>query len=89
MSIIGKPGRGCGGGAVPGRINHFLREYQREGVRFLWHRFTNKQGAVLADDMGRLFAMLLAPCEFCPIPILYLTVLGTQSFNTLVYFSVS
>jgi SNF2 family DNA or RNA helicase len=37
---------------VPGRINHFLREYQRDGINFLWDRFCRKEGAILADDMG-------------------------------------
>ncbi|XP_023325018.1 DNA excision repair protein ERCC-6-like 2 [Eurytemora carolleeae] len=37
---------------VPGRLNYFLREYQRDGVQFLWDRYCRDGGAILADDMG-------------------------------------
>ena len=37
---------------VPASINGFLREYQREGVRFLWDSFKEGRGGVLGDDMG-------------------------------------
>ena len=39
---------------VPGRLNYFLREYQRDGVRFLWDRYCRDGGAILADDMGEI-----------------------------------
>ena len=39
-------------GKVHGRLNHFLREYQREGVRFLWDRVGRGGGSILCDDMG-------------------------------------
>eukprot|EP00041_Stephanoeca_diplocostata_P031168 m.964625 g.964625 ORF g.964625 m.964625 type:complete len:1511 (-) comp23903_c0_seq9:260-4792(-) len=38
--------------AVPPRINQFLRPYQRDGVKFMYKRYVQGQGAVLADDMG-------------------------------------
>ena len=34
------------------RLNSFLREYQREGVRFMWDRISRGAGGILADDMG-------------------------------------
>ena len=37
---------------VPATINSYLREYQRDGVRFLYRHYCNGQGAILADDMG-------------------------------------
>ena len=37
---------------VPKYLNIFLREYQREGVRFLWDRWKDGRGGVLGDDMG-------------------------------------
>ena len=37
---------------VPASINGFLREYQREGVRFFWDCFKEGRGGVLGDDMG-------------------------------------
>jgi SNF2 family DNA or RNA helicase len=48
---------------VPGRINYFLREYQRDGVRFLWDRFSRREGAILADDMGNMSALYISPLE--------------------------
>ena len=38
---------------VPGRLNYFLRDYQRDGVEFLWDRYCRKGGGILADDMGK------------------------------------
>src|ERR1700722_12447808 len=38
--------------AVPGGINTYLREYQREGVRFFWERWKGGRGGLLGDDMG-------------------------------------
>ena len=40
------------GYAVPATVNRFLREYQREGVRFFFRSFCEKRGALLGDDMG-------------------------------------
>ncbi|OCB85855.1 hypothetical protein A7U60_g6986 [Sanghuangporus baumii] len=37
---------------IPAPINAFLREYQREGVRFFYERFEESRGGVLGDDMG-------------------------------------
>lgn len=37
---------------VPAPINVFLREYQREGVRFFYDRYKEGRGGVLGDDMG-------------------------------------
>ena len=33
-------------------INQYLRDYQQEGVRFLYEHFVADTGAVLCDDMG-------------------------------------
>ncbi|PCH43012.1 hypothetical protein WOLCODRAFT_144325 [Wolfiporia cocos MD-104 SS10] len=38
--------------SVPSRINTFLREYQRDGIRFFFERYKNGQGGLLGDDMG-------------------------------------
>ncbi|KAJ6478557.1 RAD26-like SNF2 family DNA-dependent ATPase [Mycena vitilis] len=37
---------------VPAAINTYLRDYQREGVRFFWERFNQGRGGLLGDDMG-------------------------------------
>lgn len=37
---------------VPPSINCFLREYQRQGVRFLYAAYRDGRGAILGDDMG-------------------------------------
>ena len=34
------------------RLNSLLREYQREGVRFMWERLARGAGGILCDDMG-------------------------------------
>lgn len=38
--------------AVPAPINAFLRDYQRDGVKFLWDKFNEGKGGLLGDDMG-------------------------------------
>lgn len=37
---------------VPASINTYLREYQREGVRFFWDLYKQGRGGLLGDDMG-------------------------------------
>ena len=37
---------------VPGTINSKLRDYQRDGVKFLYGLYKEKKGGILADDMG-------------------------------------
>lgn len=37
---------------VPSTINQYLREYQKEGIAFLYRQYTRGEGAILADDMG-------------------------------------
>ncbi|KAL4459161.1 hypothetical protein ABPG75_014026, partial [Micractinium tetrahymenae] len=37
---------------VPGNINKFLRDYQRDGIRFLIRQYARGTGGILADDMG-------------------------------------
>lgn len=37
---------------MPGSINRYLRQYQREGIQFLFRQYVLNQGAILADDMG-------------------------------------
>lgn len=37
---------------VPAPINVFLREYQREGIQFIFDRYIEGKGGVLGDDMG-------------------------------------
>ncbi|NXX23587.1 ER6L2 protein, partial [Podargus strigoides] len=40
------------GDFIPYTINRYLRDYQREGVQFLYEHYANKRGCVLGDDMG-------------------------------------
>ncbi|KAJ8040811.1 DNA excision repair protein ERCC-6-like 2 [Holothuria leucospilota] len=37
---------------VPATINRYLRDYQKDGVKFLYQHFRAKRGCILADDMG-------------------------------------
>lgn len=37
---------------VPASIAQYLRGYQRDGVRFLFQRFSAGEGGILGDDMG-------------------------------------
>jgi SNF2 family DNA or RNA helicase len=37
---------------VPGAQNTYLREYQREGIRFFYRQYLAGKGALLGDDMG-------------------------------------
>ena len=37
---------------VPPAINTFLRDYQRDGAKFLYDKFRNSMGGMLGDDMG-------------------------------------
>jgi DNA excision repair protein ERCC-6-like 2 len=41
---------------VPGAINTYLRDYQREGVKFFWSQYQEKRGGLLGDDMGLVSA---------------------------------
>ncbi|KAL8605870.1 hypothetical protein ACOMHN_040514 [Nucella lapillus] len=37
---------------IPAPLNQYLRDYQREGVAFLYSHYRHNRGAVLGDDMG-------------------------------------
>jgi hypothetical protein len=37
---------------VPPTINTYLRDYQREGVKFFWNQYQEGRGGLLGDDMG-------------------------------------
>ena len=37
---------------IPATINRYLREYQRDGVRFLYRQYSAGIGGILGDDMG-------------------------------------
>lgn len=50
---------------VPAVLNHHLRDYQRDGVSFLYHHYREGIGALLCDDMGlgktvQVIAMMVA-----------------------------
>ncbi|TPX63336.1 hypothetical protein SpCBS45565_g06679 [Spizellomyces sp. 'palustris'] len=38
--------------AVPPGINQYLRDYQRDGVRFMYDLYVRNKGGILCDDMG-------------------------------------
>ncbi|NXJ10185.1 ER6L2 protein, partial [Odontophorus gujanensis] len=40
------------GDFIPYTINRYLRDYQREGVQFLYGHYAHKRGCILGDDMG-------------------------------------
>ncbi|KAK2898693.1 hypothetical protein Q8A67_010111 [Cirrhinus molitorella] len=37
---------------VPYTINRYLRDYQREGIKFIYHSYAKSKGCILGDDMG-------------------------------------
>lgn len=37
---------------VPYTINRYLRDYQREGVKFIHDSYLKSRGCILGDDMG-------------------------------------
>ncbi|KAK2465546.1 hypothetical protein APHAL10511_002438 [Amanita phalloides] len=45
---------------VPAAINTYLREYQRDGVMFLWKQYREGRGGLLGDDMGQVFFLTFA-----------------------------
>ncbi|XP_075954974.1 DNA excision repair protein ERCC-6-like 2 isoform X3 [Anarhichas minor] len=40
------------GDRVPYTINRYLRDYQREGIRFIYNNYICSRGCILGDDMG-------------------------------------
>ncbi|XP_043370239.1 DNA excision repair protein ERCC-6-like 2 isoform X3 [Dermochelys coriacea] len=40
------------GDCIPYTINRYLRDYQRDGVQFLYGHYACKRGCILGDDMG-------------------------------------
>uniref|UniRef100_A0A4W6CKF6 Excision repair cross-complementation group 6-like 2 n=1 Tax=Lates calcarifer TaxID=8187 RepID=A0A4W6CKF6_LATCA len=40
------------GDRVPYTINRYLRDYQREGIRFIYSNYIRSSGCILGDDMG-------------------------------------
>ncbi|XP_076021280.1 DNA excision repair protein ERCC-6-like 2 isoform X2 [Genypterus blacodes] len=40
------------GEKVPHTINRYLRDYQREGIRFIYNNYVRTRGCILGDDMG-------------------------------------
>ncbi|KIM41907.1 hypothetical protein M413DRAFT_445116 [Hebeloma cylindrosporum] len=40
------------GTQIPAAINTYLRNYQRDGARFLWRQYKEGRGGLLGDDMG-------------------------------------
>ncbi|XP_059193877.1 DNA excision repair protein ERCC-6-like 2 isoform X2 [Centropristis striata] len=43
---------GIDGDRVPYTINRYLRDYQREGIRFIYNSYIRSRGCILGDDMG-------------------------------------
>ncbi|KAF6737059.1 DNA excision repair protein ERCC-6-like 2 [Oryzias melastigma] len=37
---------------VPYTINRYLRDYQREGIKFIYNNYIRSSGCILGDDMG-------------------------------------
>ncbi|XP_033738502.1 DNA excision repair protein ERCC-6-like 2 isoform X2 [Pecten maximus] len=37
---------------VPATINQYLRDYQRDGIKFMYSHYRKDRGAILGDDMG-------------------------------------
>ncbi|CAL8249268.1 unnamed protein product [Merluccius merluccius] len=51
--VLSACGSGAGSGEkVPYTINRYLRDYQREGIRFIHGNYARSRGCILGDDMG-------------------------------------
>ncbi|KAI7797376.1 putative DNA excision repair protein ERCC-6-like 2 [Triplophysa rosa] len=37
---------------VPYTINRYLRDYQRDGIKFIYYNYAKSRGCILGDDMG-------------------------------------
>lgn len=37
---------------IPYTINRYLRDYQREGAKFIFDNYVKSRGCILGDDMG-------------------------------------
>ncbi|KAG9331480.1 hypothetical protein JZ751_018880 [Albula glossodonta] len=42
----------CTGESIPYTINRYLRDYQREGAKFIYNSYARGRGCILGDDMG-------------------------------------
>lgn len=52
---------------VPAAINTYLRDYQRDGVQFLYRQYEKNLGGLLGDDMGLVrHTARKAPCSSLP-----------------------
>ncbi|XP_053727956.1 DNA excision repair protein ERCC-6-like 2 isoform X2 [Synchiropus splendidus] len=40
------------GHKVPYTVNRYLRDYQREGIQFIYNNYMQSRGCILGDDMG-------------------------------------
>jgi len=52
------------GAMIPAAINTYLRDYQRDGVRFLWRQYKEGRGGLLGDDMGLVSAIACSMLPF-------------------------
>lgn len=44
---------------MPAAINTYLRDYQRDGVKFMYRQYKEGRGGLLGDDMGLVSALIL------------------------------
>ncbi|KAF9463308.1 hypothetical protein BDZ94DRAFT_618865 [Collybia nuda] len=51
---------------VPAALNTYLRDYQRDGVRFFWRQYQEGRGGLLGDDMGLVCDICIIPCILPP-----------------------
>ena len=48
---------------IPATANQYLRDYQQQGVQFLYSRCCSNAGGVLCDDMG--LGKTVQVCVYC------------------------
>lgn len=59
---------GVKGDRVPYTINRYLRDYQREGIKFIYNNYVRSRGCILGDDMGlgkTVQVQCKSYCQFC------------------------
>jgi len=52
LSLSTKSDGGCTRGQVPGSAARYLKDYQVDGVKWMWSKYASGEGCILGDDMG-------------------------------------
>lgn len=68
------------GDQVPYTINRYLRDYQREGIRFMYNSYRRCRGCILGDDMGLGKTVQVMKQRFCKTAAVFAYFTCTDEF---------